>query len=186
MKLSKCGADMIKRYEGLRLTAYKAHKSEVFWTIGYGHYGADVGQGAVITRAKADELFDKDIKKFELAVDKLHLDLNQNQYDALVSFAYNCGAANLKRLVSGRNKQQIADAILLYNKAGGQVLSGLTRRRKEERALFLQDDTLDTIAREVIDGKWGNGRDRKEKLRAAGYDYARVQSRVNAILTGNK
>lgn len=186
MKLSKRGADMIKNYEKLRLTAYKARKSEKFWTIGWGHYGADVVQGAVITRAKADELFDKDVKKFEFAVDKLHLDLNQNQYDALVSFAYNCGAANLERLVSGRNKQQIADAMLLYNKSNGEVLSGLTRRRKEERALFLQDNTIDAIAKEVIEGKWGNGRDRKERLRAAGYDYAKVQSRVNAILTGEK
>lgn len=186
MKTSENGKNMIKRYEGLRLTSYKAHKSEVFYTIGYGHYGADVGQGAVITVPKANELFDKDIVKYENAVNKLNMQLTQNQYDALVSFAYNCGTANLKRLIKGRTKGQIADALLLYNKAGGQTLAGLTRRRKEERALFLKDDNLEKIAREVIDGKWGNGRQRKEKLIAAGYNYTEVQKLVNNILTGNK
>ena len=186
MKTSENGKNMIKRYEGLRLTSYKAHKSEIFYTIGYGHYGADVGAGAVITRERANQLFDKDIIKFENAVNKLGLSLTQNQFDALVSFTYNCGSANLKRLVKGRNKRQIADAMLLYNKAGGQTLAGLTKRRKEERALFLKEENLEAIAREVIDGKWGNGRQRKEKLIAAGYDYVAVQKMVNNILTGEK
>lgn len=186
MKISENGKNMIKRYEGLRLTSYKAHKSEVFYTIGYGHYGADVGAGAVITVQKANELFDKDIVKYENAVNKLNMQLTQNQFDSLVSFTYNCGTANLKRLVKGRTKGQIADALLLYNKAGGETLAGLTRRRKEERALFMKEENLETIAREVIDGKWGNGRQRKEKLIAAGYNYAEVQKLVNNILTGNK
>jgi GH24 family phage-related lysozyme (muramidase) len=186
MKTSENGKNMIKRYEGLRLTSYKAHKSEIFYTIGYGHYGADVGRGAVITVQKANELFDKDIVKYENAVNKLNMQLTQNQFDALVSFTYNCGTANLKRLVKGRTKGQIADALLLYNKAGGETLSGLTKRRKEERALFMKEENLDKIAREVIDGKWGNGRQRKEKLIAAGYNYVEVQKRVNNILTGNK
>lgn len=186
MKTSENGKNMIKRYEGLRLTSYKAHKSELFYTIGYGHYGADVGMGAVITVQKANELFDKDIVKYENAVNKLNMQLTQNQFDALVSFTYNCGTANLKRLVKGRTKGQIADALLLYNKARGQTLAGLTRRRKEERALFLKEENLEKVAREVIDGKWGNGRQRKEKLIAAGYNYAEVQKLVNNILTGNK
>lgn len=184
MKTSENGKNMIKRYEGLRLTAYKAHKSEAFYTIGYGHYG--VNAGTIITKLQANELFNRDIIKFENSVNKLGLSLTQNQFDALVSFTYNCGSANLKRLVKGRNKRQIADAMLLYNKAGGQTLAGLTRRRKEERALFLKEENLEAIAREVIDGKWGNGRQRKEKLIAAGYDYVAVQKMVNNILTGEK
>ena len=72
MKTSENGKNMIKRYEGLRLTSYKAHKSEIFYTIGYGHYGADVGMGAVITRERANELFDKDIVKYENAVNELY------------------------------------------------------------------------------------------------------------------
>ena len=64
--------------------------------------------------------------------------LSQNQFDALVSFSYNCGAGNLKKLVTGRTLPEIADAMLLYNKAGGKVYDGLTRRRKAERELFMK------------------------------------------------
>ena len=64
--------------------------------------------------------------------------LNDNQRDALISFAYNCGAGSLRTLCKGRTAAQIAEAILLYNKAGGKVLAGLTKRRKAERELFLR------------------------------------------------
>ena len=63
--------------------------------------------------------------------------LNQNQFDALTSFCYNCGNGNLKKLVSGRDAGTVAEKMLLYNKGGGKVLAGLVRRREEERALFL-------------------------------------------------
>ena len=187
MLTSEKGKNFIKQCEGLRLSAYKALKSEVFYTIGYGHYGSDVAPNMVITKMQADELFDKDLIKFESAVNKLGIaDLKQNEFNALVSFAYNCGINNLRRLVKDRNKQEIADAFLLYNKAGGQVLKALTNRRKEERKMFLYDnDELTRVAKEVIQGLWGNGRQRKDKLTKAGYDYNVVQGLVNKIMVGD-
>lgn len=136
MKTSKKGIDLIKSFEGCRLTAYKAVPSEQYYTIGYGHYGPDVSPGTTITQDQAEILLGADLRKYEQAVDKIPIQLNQNQYDALVSFAYNCGIGNLNKLVSGRDLQQIADALLLYNKSGGHVLEGLARRRRAERDLF--------------------------------------------------
>ena len=137
MKTSQRGVDLIKSFEGCRLTAYKPVPTEKYWTIGYGHYGPDVIPGVKITQLQAEQYLKKDLEKFESAVTKTGLDLNQNEFDALVSFAYNCGAGNLNKLVSGRTKEQIAEKMLSYNKGGGKVLAGLTRRRNSERALFL-------------------------------------------------
>ena len=134
---------MIKRYEGIRLSAYKPVSTEKYWTIGYGHYGPDVTRDMVITYAQAEAYLRADLDKFERAVDAQG-DWTQSQFDALVSFAYNCGTGNLKKLCKGRTPDQIADAMLLYNKAGGKVLSGLTRRRQEERALFLSGQAKDS------------------------------------------
>lgn len=189
MLTSNRGINMIKQFEGLRLEAYKATKSELYYTIGYGHYGSDVSPYSKITKERAEAYLHADIVKFESAVNRLGLNLNQNQFDALVSFSYNCGIGNLRKLVSGRTISQIADAFLLYNKAGEKVLAGLTKRRKAERALFLEgykstsvsNDYTD-IAQEVIAGKWGNGAQRKDALTKAGYDYKVVQREVNRIL----
>lgn len=143
MKTSKKGIDLIKKFEGCKLTAY-ADAVGVF-TIGYGHTG-DVKRGQKITQDDADALLKKDIEKFETLVNLLILNnykFNQNEFDALVSFAFNLGGGNLKKLTGDgkRNKGQIADAIPLYNKAGGKVLSGLVKRRKAERDLFLTPPT---------------------------------------------
>ena len=137
MKTSDKGIELIKQFEGCRLTAYKPVASEKYYTIGYGHYGSDVTPGMTISQADANEFLRRDLGKFELYVTKTGLQLNQNQFDALVSFTYNCGPGNLKKLVNGRTIPQIADALLKYNKAGGKVMKGLTRRREAERALFL-------------------------------------------------
>lgn len=191
MKASNKCIELIKKFEGCRLTAYKPVITETYWTIGYGHYGADVKQGMKITHAQAEAYLIADLVKFEKSVNALSLTLTQNQFDALVSFTYNCGSFNLKKLVAGRNLREIADALLLYNKAGGKELKGLTKRRKEERTLFLKgyveivnNADYTEIAREVIDGKWGNGADRKRRLTEAGYNYAQIQSLVNKIITG--
>lgn len=138
MKTSRKGIDLIKKFEGCRYVAYKALPSEQYYTIGYGHYGADVTPGMSITPEDASNFLMRDLGKFELYVEKtVTIPLNQDQFDALVSFTYNCGPGNLRKLVTGRTVSQIADAFLLYNKAGGKVLKGLTRRREAERALFL-------------------------------------------------
>lgn len=139
MKLSENGARILKNFEGVRLEAYKC--SAGVPTIGVGHTGTVDGQpihmGMSITKEKADELFNEDIKKFENYVNKINLKLNQNQFDALVSFTFNLGFGCLYTLVRNRNLQQIADALLKYNKAGGKVVDGLVKRRKKERELFL-------------------------------------------------
>ncbi len=137
MKTSLNGINLIKKFEGCRLTAYKPVAAEKYYTIGYGHYGPDVYAGMKITQTQADMFLVRDLEKFENAVNNLGRDFSQNQFDALVSFTYNCGAGNLNKLVSNRTNQQIADTMLAYNKGSGKVLAGLVRRRQAERALFM-------------------------------------------------
>lgn len=136
MKISKNGLELIKRFEGCRLTAYYCPAGVL--TIGYGHTGSDVKPGMVITYAKADELLRNDVVKFEKAVmrydSKYHW--NQNQFDALVSFAFNIGSINQLTAYGIRSIAQISSKIPAYNKAGGKVLYGLVRRREEEKKLF--------------------------------------------------
>lgn len=140
MTTSQKGIDLIKQFEGCRLKAYKAIPSEKYFTIGYGHYGADVVEGMTISQTDAEEFLRRDLGKFEAYVEKTGLKLNQNQFDALVSFTYNCGPGNLLKLVAGRTIPQIGSAILKYNKAGGKVLKGLTRRREAEYKLYFSKE----------------------------------------------
>ena len=180
--------ELIKSFEGCRLVAYKCPAG--VWTIGYGHT-AGVYEGQVINQAQADNMFKSDLKKYEKYVtDNVKIPLNENQFSALVSFCYNCGVGNLRTLVKGRTASQIAEAILLYNKANGQVLKGLVRRREAERKLFLKPvsnsvavtKTNEELAKEVLAGKWGNGAERKNKLTKAGYNYSEVQAIVNELV----
>lgn len=137
MKTSDEGLNLIKKYEGLRLVAYKCPAG--VWTIGYGHTRG-VSQGMEITQAQADQYLRADIVSSERAVDQYNpiYNFSQGQYDALVSFTFNCGAGNLKKLLNGglRTKLEISDAITRYTKAGGKTLNGLVRRRNEEKQLF--------------------------------------------------
>lgn len=192
MNTSQKGIDLIKSFEGVRLKAYKPVQTEKYWTIGYGHYGADVAENMVITMDQAIEYLKKDIAKFEKAVNNLGFALTQNQFDALVSFAYNCGTGNLKKLCKDRTLAQIPDAMLNFNHSGKTVLPGLTRRRQAERALFFSDTVPEkvsvqatkdvrTLALEVLANKWGSGAQRRKALTNAGYDYCAVQKEVNAI-----
>lgn len=134
MQISQKGIDLIKRFEGCRLEAYKCPAG--IWTIGYGHT-KDVKPGQKITEIQAEEFLKQDLKTFETQVNNnVFISLNQNQFDALVSFTYNCGLGNLKTLTKNRNADKIANALLLYNKAGGKTLEGLKRRREAEKNLF--------------------------------------------------
>lgn len=135
MRTGEKGLQIIKNFEGCRLDAYRCPAG--VWTIGYGHT-AGVHQGMKITQLQAEELLKNDLKVYENYVNATGLTLNQNQFDALVSFTYNCGPGSLNTLVRKRTLSQIADALLLYNKGGGKVLPGLTRRRNAERELFLK------------------------------------------------
>lgn len=190
MKISDKGLAIIQKYEGCRLKTYLCPAGVL--TIGYGHTGSDVKSGMTITKAKALKLLKKDISRFEKAVSKYDsvYHWNQNQFDALVSFAFNIGSIDQLTNNGKRSISEISSKITAYDKANGKALSGLTKRRAEEKKLFdakvsAKKETkksITTIAKEVIDGKWGNGDDRKKKLKAAGYDYSAVQKKVNELL----
>jgi len=151
MKINDAGLELIKSFEGCRLVAYKCPAD--VWTIGYGHT-AGVYEGMVITQAQADNMLKSDMKKYEKYVtDNVKIPLNENQFSALVSFCYNCGVGNLKTLVKNRTSAQIADAMILYNKASGKVLTGLVRRREAERKLFLSGGTVASAGEEIYNMK---------------------------------
>lgn len=159
-KISDAGLKLIKSFEGCRLTAYKPVPTETYWTIGWGHYGHDVKQGMTITQAQADAMLVNDLAKYESYVNNpiyvpVTAQLNQNQFDALVSFCYNCGPGNLQSLCRGRTIAQIADNITKYDKAAGKVLAGLTRRRKAELELFNKKEEVETLekAKVYVNGK---------------------------------
>ncbi len=141
MEVSEKGVALIAKYEGCRLEAYKCPAG--VWTIGYGHT-AGVKQGDKLpSQEAAKTLLKRDLKKYSGYVNDcikkeiLIFKPNQNQFDALTSFCYNCGNGTLQKLIKDRDAATIADKMLLYNKGGGKALAGLARRREEERALFL-------------------------------------------------
>lgn len=135
MKISETGINLIKKYEGCVLTAYRDPVGIL--TIGYGHT-KNVKAGQRISLEKADEYLRQDLLAAEKAVNKYKYNFNQNQYDALVSFTFNCGAENLKKITNNgsRTLEQISARLPNYNKAGGKVLAGLVKRRAEEKKLF--------------------------------------------------
>lgn len=140
MRTSQKGIDLIKKFEGCRLNSYRCPAG--VWTIGYGHTKG-VKEGGKITQAQAEDFLKEDLKIYERAVEGcVKVPLSQNQFDALVSFCYNCGGEALRtstllRLLNEGRYFEAAEQFLRWNKAGGKVLAGLTRRREEERELFL-------------------------------------------------
>ena len=138
MKINKLGLDLIKSFESCKLTAYKAISTEKYYTIGWGHYGADVKKGQKITHAQADALLVSDLAKYEVKVEKYQkkYNFNENQFSALVSFAYNIGSIDQLTANGTRTIAQISAKIPEYNKSGGKVLVGLTKRRNAEKTLF--------------------------------------------------
>lgn len=135
MKISDAGINLIKRFEGCRLEAYQ--DSAKVWTIGYGHTGG-VYKGQVISQMEADVLLRQDLVKAELAVSKYDNKYHwtQNQFDALVSFAFNIGSINQLTAKGTRSISEISAKIPAYRKAGGKVLPGLVKRRQAEKELF--------------------------------------------------
>lgn len=138
MKTSVNGINLIKSYESCKLVAYKAVSTEKYYTIGWGHYGSDVRKGMRITQAQADAFLVTDIVKFEAKVNKYQskYNFNQNQFDALVSFAYNVGSIDGLTANGTRTIAQISAKFSAYNKSGGKVLTGLSKRRAAEKKLF--------------------------------------------------
>uniref|UniRef100_UPI00300A9510 lysozyme n=1 Tax=Acinetobacter ursingii TaxID=108980 RepID=UPI00300A9510 len=144
MKISNNGLNLIKQFEGLKLNAYDDGVG--VWTIGYGTIkypnGVRVKHGDKITQAQADQYIANDVATFERAVNMLvNVPLNQNQFDALVSFTYNLGATNLSastllKKLNSKDYNGAAGEFQKWNKAGGKVMTGLVRRRKAEMELF--------------------------------------------------
>lgn len=143
MKISESGLKLIIDFEGFCPKATKAVKTEKYYTIGYGHYGKDVDEKQTITKEEALLLLKKDMKRFEAKVMKYNncYNFTQNEFDALVSFAYNVGNIDQLTVKGSRTKKEIAEAMLLYIKSGGKVLNGLRKRRIRERELFLKCST---------------------------------------------
>lgn len=147
MKLNKEGADLIKEFEGCKLKSYQCSAKK--WTIGFGNTfyedGSPVLPGHAITQEKANQLFELIADEFAGKVAKLvPSHITPNQFGSLVSFAYNCGIVNLqkstllKKVIANHNDPTIKAEFLKWNKAGGKVLAGLTRRREAEANLYFK------------------------------------------------
>jgi len=137
------GISLIKEFEGLRLESY--HCASGIPTIGYGHTGSDVYADQVITEAEAEALLVKDLKRFETAVSRLiTVPLSQHEFDAIVSFAFNCGEGALqestfrKRMNAGEEKPLcFKEEFPKWVKGPNGPLPGLVRRRDAEVALAI-------------------------------------------------
>ena len=171
--VSSKGLELIKEFEGFYPKAYRCPAGVL--TIGYGTTNSDkeitgvtIKEGMTITKQKAtewlkksvDHKYSKNVNKFD---SKYHW--TQNEFDALVSFAYNIGSIDELCAHGKRSKSQIADAMLEYRRGGGRVLPGLVNRRREERQLFLSGgssainkefgkNSLNQFAKEVINDEW--------------------------------
>ena len=145
MKTSDVGIELIKKYEGCVLKAYKCPSG--VWTIGYGHT-TGVKSGMKITKTQAVNYLKQDLSIYEKAVtDYVKVPLNQNQFDALVSFSFNCGVGALKtstllQKLNSSDYNGAANEFPRWNKSNGKVLNGLVRRRQEEKELFLKTNYL--------------------------------------------
>lgn len=147
-KTNSSGVAVIKHFEGLRTLAYQ--DSVGVWTIGYGHTSMagppSVSSGMRITEAEAESILRQDLSKFERGVaDALTVSTTEDQFSAIVSFAFNVGLSayrdsTLLRKHNAGDFAGAADEFLRWVYAGGQVLAGLRRRRNAERALYLSQD----------------------------------------------
>ena len=141
MNISETGIQLIKKFEGCSLKAYKCPAG--IWTIGYGHTSG-VKEGQTITKKEAEAYLKQDLTTFETFVSNLvTVAINQNQFDALVSFCYNLGPGNLRsstllKRINAGDFNGAAEQFDRWVYAGGKKLPGLVKRRAAEKALFLQ------------------------------------------------
>jgi len=139
MEISQEGLSLIKKFEGCELESYKCAAG--VWTIGYGSTNG-IEEGMEISQERADMLLLEDVEIFEEAVNKLvEVPLEQNQFDALVSWTFNLGSTNLQnstllKVLNNEDYEGVPSQIKRWNKAGGEVLQGLVRRREAEALLF--------------------------------------------------
>jgi len=133
------GIALIKKFEGCELEAYQC--SAGVWTIGYGHT-KDVEEGDTISKDQAEEMLVEELHEYENYINEyVNVALSQNQFDALVSWVYNLGPANLKastmlKVLNDGKYEDVPYQMKRWNKAGGKVLDGLVRRREAEALLY--------------------------------------------------
>jgi lysozyme len=139
MNISEEGLSLIKKFEGCELEAYRCSANVL--TIGYGHTKG-VEENQKITQEEAEEMLASELGEYEGYInDMVECDLEQHQFDALVAWVYNLGPTNLgsstmlKRL-NANDLDDVPAQIRRWNKAGGKVLAGLTRRREAEALMF--------------------------------------------------
>tara|TARA_B100001778_G_scaffold252651_1_gene212742 strand:+ start:451 stop:888 length:438 start_codon:yes stop_codon:yes gene_type:complete len=143
MKTSEYGLELIKDFEGLELQAYQCAAG--VWTIGYGHTKG-VQKGDEWSKDHADHMLEVELEEYEGYVNNsVTSPLAQNQFDALVSWTYNLGGGNLKastmlKVLNAGDYDEVPNQMLRWNKAGGKVLEGLTRRRVAEGNMFCGKD----------------------------------------------
>lgn len=206
MKISNNGLNLIKKWEGCYLKAYRDIVG--VWTIGYGTTNADIRitgteikQGLIIDLLTANKWLENSVnEKYTPKVEKYqHIyNFNQNQIDALISFAYNVGSIDQLTANGTRTIKQIEEHFLAYCNAGGKRVQGLVNRRNDELNLFKKFDnpkmdqnydseisnkSIETLVQETLDGKYGNGEVRKKAL---GNRYNEVQTRINSLLNNDK
>jgi GH24 family phage-related lysozyme (muramidase) len=156
MRVSQKGIDLIKKFEGIRLTAYICPAGVL--TIGYGHTGSDVKSGMRITEEQAEKLLWQDTESAQQTVSSfVNVKLNQNEYDALVSFTFNVGPtafvnSTLLRLLNhGADRKVVAGEFGRWVKAGSdEPVPGLVRRREEEKKLFLEKSKHPLLSRSIL------------------------------------
>lgn len=143
MTTSQQGRDFIKQFESLKLQAYKPVETEKYYTIGYGHYGADVKKDMTITKERAEEMFLEDLQPYEREINKMGINFTQGQFDALVSWTYNLGVGNLisstmyKKIMAKAQDEEITDQMIKWVNSDGKPLNGLKKRRVAEANMFL-------------------------------------------------
>ena len=145
MRCSQEGLELIKKFEGCKLKSYKC--SAGVWTIGYGHTEG-IKEGDIITPEEAEKLLRADVFKFERYVeDEVKVELEQNQFDALVAWTFNLGVGNLRsstmlKELNNSKFDKVPSEMKRWNKAGGKTLDGLIRRREAESLLFNEKEWI--------------------------------------------
>ena len=145
MRCSQDGLELIKKFDGCKLKSYKC--SAGVWTIGYGHTEG-IKEGDIITSEEAEKLLRADVFKFERYVeDEVKVELEQNQFDALVAWTFNLGVGNLRsstmlKELNNSKFDKVPSEMKRWNKAGGKTLDGLIRRREAESLLFNEKEWI--------------------------------------------
>lgn len=193
-RISDKAVNMIKQFEGCVLHSYKCTPNEQYYTIGYGHYGIK-NPNVTIDEATAENFLRTDLERFEEHVNDIDeqygYNFTQNEFDALVSFAFNIGGIQQLTQNGARSKASIAGHMTAYCTDGVNKLDGLVARREKEQYLFLhgvypdgetlysdrvllsEDDTIAKLIDDICSGIYGNGDKRKELL------YDTIQELVN-------